>query len=60
MRKRLLIVSIFVLIIFISIIVLNNYNNTNKVFKKDGIIYALTLNVLALIAFHLRECIELM
>ena len=44
MRKRLLIVSIFVLIIFISIIVLNNYNNTNKVFKKDGIIYALTLD----------------
>ena len=44
MRKRLLIVSIFVLIIFISIIVLNNYNNTNKVFKKDGIMYALTLD----------------
>ena len=44
MRKRLLIVSIFVLIIFISIIVLNNFNNSKKVFKKDGIMYALTLN----------------
>ena len=44
MRKRLLIVSIFVLIIFISIIVLNNFNNTRKVFKKDGIMYALTLD----------------
>ena len=44
MRKRLLIVSIFILIIFISIIVLNDYNNVNKIFKKDGIMYALTLN----------------
>ena len=44
MRKRLLIVSIFILIIFISIIVLKDYNNVNKIFKKDGIMYALTLN----------------
>ena len=43
MKKRLLIISIFVLIIFISIMVLNNYNN-KKVFKKDGIMYALTLD----------------
>ena len=44
MRKKLLIISIFILIIFISIIVLNNFNNTRKVFKKDGIMYALTLD----------------
>ena len=44
MKKRLLIISILFLIIFISIIALNNFNNTKKVFKKDGIMYALTLN----------------
>ena len=44
MKKRLLIISILFLIIFISIISLNNFNNTKKVFKKDGIIYALTLD----------------
>ncbi len=44
MKKRILIVSIIVLIIFISIIGMNYNTNNTKTFTQDGVTYALTLD----------------
>ncbi len=44
MRKRILIVSVIALIIFISIIGVNYNTNNTKAFTKDGVTYALTLD----------------
>ena len=44
MKKRILIVSIIVLIIFISIIAMSYNTNNTKTFTQDGVTYALTLD----------------
>ena len=44
MKKRILVVSIVVLTIFISIIAMSYNTNTPKTFTKDGVTYALTLD----------------
>ena len=44
MKKRILIVSIVVLIIFISIIGMSYNTNNTKTFTQDGVTYALTLD----------------
>ena len=44
MKKRILIVSIIVLIIFISIMGMNYNTNNTKTFTQDGVTYALTLD----------------
>ena len=46
MQKRIRIVSIgiILIIIFISVIILNNNTNNKHTFKKDGILYALSLD----------------
>ena len=44
MKKRILVVSIVVLIIFISIIAMSYNTNTPKTFTQDGVTYALTLD----------------
>ena len=44
MKKRILIVSIIVLIIFISIMGMNYNTNNTKAFTQDGVTYALTLD----------------
>ena len=44
MKKRILVVSIIVLIIFISIIASSYNTNTPKTFTQDGVTYALTLD----------------
>ena len=44
MKKRILIVSVIALIIFISIIGINYNTNNTKAFTKDGVTYALTLD----------------
>ena len=44
MKKRILIVSIIVLIIFISIIGMSYNTNNTKIFTQDGVAYALTLD----------------
>ena len=44
MRKRILIVSIVFLTIFISIIAMSYNTNTSKTFTQDGVTYALTLD----------------
>ena len=44
MKKIILIVSIIVLVIFISVIGMNYNTNKTKTFKQDGVTYALTLD----------------
>ena len=44
MKKRILVVSIVVLTIFISIIAMSYNTNTPKTFTQDGVTYALTLD----------------
>ena len=44
MKKRILVVSIIFLTIFISIIAMSYNTNTPKTFTQDGVIYALTLD----------------
>ena len=44
MKKRILVVSIVFLTIFISIIAMSYNTNTPKTFTQDGVIYALTLD----------------
>ncbi|MFR5856179.1 MAG: hypothetical protein ACLUFU_00010 [Bacilli bacterium] len=44
MKKRILIVSIIVLVIFISVIGMNYNTNKTKTFTQDGVTYALTLD----------------
>ena len=44
MKKRILVVSIIVLTIFISIIAMSYNTNTPKTFTQDGVTYALTLD----------------
>ena len=44
MKKRILVVSIIVLTIFISIIAMSYNTNISKTFTQDGVIYALTLD----------------
>ena len=53
MQKRIRIVSIgiILIILFISIIVLNNNINDNHTFKKDGILYALSLDGKSITSF---------
>ena len=48
MKKKLLIISVFILIMFI--IILSCCNN-KKIFKKDGILYALTLDEVSINSF---------
>ena len=53
MQKRIRIVSIGIILIvlFISIIILNNNTNNKRTFKKDGILYALSLDGKSITAF---------
>ena len=53
MQKRIKIVSvgIVLIVLFISIIVLNNNTNNKHTFKKDGILYALSLDGKSITAF---------
>ena len=44
MKKRILIVSIIVLVIFIGVIGMNHNTNNTKTFTQDGVTYALTLD----------------
>ena len=44
MKKRILIVSIILLVIFIGVIVVNYNTNNTKTFTQDGVTYALTLD----------------
>ena len=53
MQKRIKIVSvgIVLIVLFISIIVLNNNTNNKHTFKKDGILYALSLDGKSITSF---------
>ena len=51
MKKRILVVSIVVLTIFISIIASSYNTNTPKTFTQDGVTYALTLDGASINAF---------
>ena len=53
MQKRIRIVSIgiILIILFISIIILNNNTNNKHTFKKDGILYALSLDGKSITSF---------
>ena len=53
MQKRIRIVSIGIILIvlFVSIIILNNNTNNKHIFKKDGIIYALSLDGKSITSF---------
>ncbi len=51
MKKRILIVSIVILAIFISIIAMSYNTNTKKTFSWDGITYALTLDGTSITTF---------
>jgi hypothetical protein len=53
MQKRIRIVSIGIILIvlFISIIILNNNNDNKHTFKKDGILYALSLDGKSITSF---------
>ena len=53
MQKRIRIVSvgIILIVLFISIIVLNNNTNKKRTFKKDGILYALSLDGKSITSF---------
>ena len=44
MKKRLIIISIVIVTIFISTIAMNYNTNSNKTFTQDGVTYALTLD----------------
>ena len=44
MKKRLIITSIVIVVIFISIIAMGYNTNSNKTFTQDGVTYALTLD----------------
>ena len=44
MKKRILMVSVIVLVIFIGVIVVNYNTNNTKTFTQDGVTYALTLD----------------
>ena len=53
MQKRIRIVSIgiILIILLISVIILNNNTNNKHIFKKDGIIYALSLDGKSITSF---------
>ena len=51
MKKRILVVSIIVLTIFISIIAMSYNTNISKTFTQDGVTYALTLDGASLSTF---------
>ena len=53
MQKRIKVVSvgIILIILFISVIILNNNTNNKHTFKKDGILYALSLDGKSITAF---------
>ena len=53
MQKRIRIVSIGIILIvlFVSIIILNNNNNNKHTFKKDGILYSLSLDGKSITSF---------
>lgn len=62
MQKRIRIVSIGIILIvlFISVIILNNNTNNKHTFKKDGILYALSLDGKSITSFHLKDYIKQM
>ena len=55
MKKRILVVSIIVLTIFISIIASSYNTNTPKTFTQDGVTYALTLDGASINTFPSKD-----
>ena len=55
MKKRILVVSIIVLTIFISVIAMSYNTNIPKTFSQDGVTYALTLDGASVSAFPSKE-----
>ena len=51
MKKRIIIISIVIIILFISVIVLNNNTNNKHTFKKDGVLFALSLDGKSITSF---------
>ncbi len=60
MQKRIRIVSIgiILIILFISVIILNNNTNNKHTFKKDGILYALSLDGKSITSFPSKGLYE--